>query len=455
MTNTLTSIGNATLIFKENNNPILSTDPWLGDEDPAYFGSWISSHEIPKNVKDEISRSKYIWYSHGHPDHMNPESLQRFKSNKILLPDHYGSRIFNDLKCYGFDVDILPDRKWIELTKSLKIQSITTHKQDGILLAEFCGKLFINLNDAGASTCSRYIKKISNNYSHSFMFSLSGFGDADMINFFDENNNRIEPYAKNKKKVGEQLSNSAKLIGANKIIPSSSFHQYQREDSIWAQEYTTPLENYNDGIDSNLEYFPPFCEIDCETFEFKELKPKKIIAAVKKPEEFGDNYSDELEKNDLDIIKKYFFRKDFINNYFGFMNFKVGGKDNFIRMNNNSKKGITFQVPRNSLMTAINYRIFDDLLIGNFMKTTLHNCSSLYEGPFFQNFTYNIAKYSDNGHAENYEEVKKYLKEYKKRMGLDLIINGLEGKSKLFLTRILINNPKLLEFTKKIYSRIK
>ena len=160
MSNTLTSIGNATLIFKENNNPILSTDPWLGDEDPAYFGSWISSHEIPKSVKSEISRSKYIWYSHGHPDHMNPESLQRFKSNKILLPDHYGSRIFKDIKSYGFDVDVLPDRKWIELTKFLKIQSITTHRQDGILLVEFCGKLFINLNDAGASTCSRYIKKI-------------------------------------------------------------------------------------------------------------------------------------------------------------------------------------------------------------------------------------------------------------------------------------------------------
>tara|TARA_B110000285_G_C14572904_1_gene358672 strand:- start:131 stop:544 length:414 start_codon:yes stop_codon:yes gene_type:complete len=137
------------------------------------------------------------------------------------------------------------------------------------------------------------------------------------------------------------------------------------------------------------------------------------------------------------------------------MNFKVGGKDNFIRMNSNSKKGITFQVPRNSLMTAINYRIFDDLLIGNFMKTTLHNCSSLYEGPIFQNFTYNIAKYGDNGNAENNEEVKKYLEEYKKRMGFELIINGLEGQSKLFLTRILINNPKLLEFTKKIYSGIK
>jgi hypothetical protein len=30
-----------------------------------------------------------------------------------------------------------------------------------------------------------------------------------------------------------------------------------------------------------------------------------------------------------------------------------------------------FEVPRKSLMDAVQWRIFDDLLIGNFMKTTL------------------------------------------------------------------------------------
>ena len=33
-------------------------------------------------------------------------------------------------------------------------------------------------------------------------------------------------------------------------------------------------------------------------------------------------------------------------------------------------------------MTAIDYEIFDDLLIGNFMKTTLHKMGSLYDGDF-------------------------------------------------------------------------
>ena len=41
------TIGNATLIVSENNQTILSTDPWF-DSDSAYFGSWRLSHKFPK-----------------------------------------------------------------------------------------------------------------------------------------------------------------------------------------------------------------------------------------------------------------------------------------------------------------------------------------------------------------------------------------------------------------------
>ena len=52
-------------------------------------------------------------------------------------------------------------------------------------------------------------------------------------------------------------------------------------------------------------------------------------------------------------------------------------------------------------MSAIQYEIFDDLLIGNFMKTTLHNMESLYEADFNQY----LAKYADNGRAETLSEI--------------------------------------------------
>ena len=67
----LSTVGNATLIAYDK-KPILTTDPWISDEDHAYFGSWIGTHKIPKDKKDDILDSKFIWFSHGHPDHINP-----------------------------------------------------------------------------------------------------------------------------------------------------------------------------------------------------------------------------------------------------------------------------------------------------------------------------------------------------------------------------------------------
>jgi len=45
--NLVTTTGNATLIVCDG-KPLLAADPWFGDEDPAYFGSWVLSHRIPR-----------------------------------------------------------------------------------------------------------------------------------------------------------------------------------------------------------------------------------------------------------------------------------------------------------------------------------------------------------------------------------------------------------------------
>ena len=89
------TIGNATVIAYDK-VPILSTDPWLGLDDFAYFGSWYLPYDISNNLKQDIISSKYIFFSHGHPDHLNPDSLHQFKNNIIILGDHVGNRIFSE-----------------------------------------------------------------------------------------------------------------------------------------------------------------------------------------------------------------------------------------------------------------------------------------------------------------------------------------------------------------------
>ena len=86
------TIGNATITVFDD-IPVLTTDPWI-DGNP-YFGSWTHQYEVPSEQKENISKSKYIWLSHGHPDHIDQESFKYFKDSILLIPDHYGDRIFN------------------------------------------------------------------------------------------------------------------------------------------------------------------------------------------------------------------------------------------------------------------------------------------------------------------------------------------------------------------------
>lgn len=115
------TIGNAVLICHDA-GPLLVTDPWI--EGDAYFGAWTFSHEIPDEQLEAIRACRYVWVSHGHPDHMSWPSLTRFKGQKILLADHVGGRIAKALRDDGFDVEVLPDRTWRPLSSRVRVLSI-------------------------------------------------------------------------------------------------------------------------------------------------------------------------------------------------------------------------------------------------------------------------------------------------------------------------------------------
>lgn len=440
--------GNATLIAYDG-KPLLTTDPWFGDEEPAYFGSWVLSHRIPRQLKDDILACDYVWFSHGHPDHLNPTSIERFKGKKILLADHVGSRIYKDLTPGGFNVTILPDRQWVTLSDNVKIHCITTRIQDSILLVDVGGRLFINLNDAGTRDCSRYIRSIARHYKHAYVLALSGYGDADMINIFKEDGTFVVPRAAKRPSVDAQLRNLCKATGARSVIPFSSFHQYQREDSLWAQAYTTPIDVFRSGLSGGMECLPPFSTVDCITGNIETPHHDTVTVTPRPAADFGDNWSDQLEPADIAAIESYFARKERIRKHFGFVTFKVGGKEHSLRMDGRPNRGVTFEVPRTSLMSAVDYRIFDDLLIGNFMKTTLHGLESLNEPP--GEFNYNVAKYGDNGLAETDSEIAKYLAEYRRRAGIDHLISALEDQSRNFITRFAKQDTPLYRMMKQLY----
>ena len=439
------TIGNATLVAYDH-KPILSTDPWLGSNDFAYFGSWCLSYEIPEKIKKDIFNSEYIFFSHGHPDHLNPDSLHNFKNNKIIIGDHLGKRIYNDLINQGFKVKILKEKVWTELSKNISVMSLSTKIQDTILLIKINNDLFINLNDAGPSYV-KLIKKISKNFKRRFLLSISGWGDADMINFYDQNDNFIEPLAANKHPVGDYLSVLGKSLNANYVIPFSSFHEYQREDSIWTNKYVTPLDEYKNGFHKDLNYLEPFTFVNSEKEDdFYNTKIKKNNIDVKKPEVFNDNWSDLLEKNDIKIITDYFNKFDELKEKIGFINLRIGKKDHNLKFEGPKNKGLSFELPRNSLVTACEFNVFDDLLIGNFMKTKLFGLQNLYD-PYF-NFNEIICKIGDNGLAYSKEEIREYEKEYAKRLGIEYFYDLFASKSKNYFKFLFKNYADSKYYTK-------
>lgn len=424
------TVGNATLIAYDG-DPVLATDPWI--KGSAYFGSWALSHEIPDEQANAVQSARYVWFSHGHPDHLNPDCLPLFKRQQILVPDHVGGRIATHLRSEGFQVRILPHDQWVPLTPSIKVRCLPDRNQDAVLLVDMNGSLVVNVNDSGERGSPELVSVIRQ-YSRSFLLRPSTYGDTTMINFFDESGRRLPTIPEIQRaagvKAGERLSNAAKAFGVTDVIPFSAMHRYQRADSAWANAHTTSIEDHYWGFDSTrLRLLPAFVRCDIERDEVTELNPEIAPDSVASPEEFGDNYDETLDPDEVKVIARYFRQIHHVGAYLDFINCRVGGEDNLIQLQTRRfKRGITFEVPRASLIRAVKSEIFDDLLIGNFMRTTLHGqwpSTNLY--PDFAPY---VGKYADNGQARSKSELKAYFAEYRRRMSfMDYLRSELAGQA--------------------------
>jgi hypothetical protein len=443
------TIGNATLIAYDD-LPILATDPWT--QGGAYFGSWSFSHAIPSEQLESIKRCRYLWFSHGHPDHLNPDSLGDLENKELLLANHVGGRIYSDLTAMGLNVRILPERQWVQLSKRIRVLTLSDFNQDSILLVDINGVLLMDINDANERGWGMLVKRIARRYKTSYMLKLGHYGDADMINLLDEEGQRIPPLAASRPSVGKALSRWAGVFGANHVIPFSSFHQYQREDSIWANEYVTPLTAYAEGFDSTRStLLPAFVRVDCETGHVKPLDPPMNTSTIRAASEFGDNWAEPLERADKQKLTGYVQAKQTLRSQLGFLRFLVGGDETVIDLNPRLRPfGITFAVPRTSLMAAIEYQIFDDLLIGNFMRTTLHGGAKLY--PHFTPF---VAKWSDNGKVNTKQELRHYFLQYFRRAPVNLLLLLLEAKSEDIFRKMVPSKGKVCRKVQSWYWKLK
>ena len=308
------TVGNATVVVYDD-GPVLACDPWIRGS--AYFGSWGLSHEIPAAQDAAVRAAGAVWFSHGHPDHLNPTSLPLFRDTRILLPDHVGGRIAADLRRDGYRVEVLPDAQWVPLSPRVRVLCITDVLQDAVLLIDVGGTLVVNLNDAADHGWGALVQRIVSQYRQSFLLRLMGYGDADMINFFDEQGARLPGIGQLRKEagfeVGADCARMAETFGVTHYVPFSSFHRYQRADSAWANEFTTGVDDYPLGFDSapsrsrrrtcrSTARRDPTGARPCA------IDPAAAPDLVLPPSDFGDDWDDVLRPGEVDAVTRYFQR---------------------------------------------------------------------------------------------------------------------------------------------------
>jgi hypothetical protein len=451
------TIGNATLIVHDH-EPVLVTDPWI--EGSAYFGSWGLSHPVPVAQQVAARTAGAVWFSHGHPDHLNPASLPRFRDSRILLPDHVGGRIARDLQRDGYRVEVLPDSTWVRISDRVRVLCIADEGQDALLLVDVGGELVVNLNDAQDRGWGALVKRAIRAFPRSFLLRLSGYGDADMINFVDDDGNRLPSVAQLRREsgfeVGADVARMTETFGATHFVPFSSFHRYQRTDSAWANAWTTPVAEYERGFESDrVTLLPAFVRYDVTTGSWESIDPPVAPDRAFAPEEFGDDWSSPLERDDIEALHRYFTSIERLARHVDRVVFRVGGEEHAVNLGGRETgRSVTFGVPRASLARAIEWEIFDDLLIGNYMTTTLHGpwpSSRLYPG-----FTPWVTKYADNGRARTDAAVRAYFAEYRRRLGLATWLrNSVEQRAKDSVRSRWSADSPVYERARRVYARAK
>src|SRR5262249_45555398 len=153
---------------------------------------------------------------------------------------------------------------------------------------------------------------------------LINYGDADMLNYFTESGERTVPAFHVKRPLGYDYGSLLKAWDAHYTAPFSCHHIYARTDSRWAAAYETPLDAHGRGFPTSWGHFiPGFFKYDVTADRIEEVTPKCAPRVFRNACEFGDDWSERLESEELRDLRAYFRKFEHVRRQFRFLNFRV------------------------------------------------------------------------------------------------------------------------------------
>ncbi len=462
MTYKLETIGNAILQLFEDNKPVLATDPWL--QGRVYFGSWALDHALTEDQIRNITRSTFIWISHGHPDHLHPHSLKllpRRPGPQILIPNHYSSEIKEYLESEGFSVRVLRFKQWTRLTPTLRVMCLENMNQDAMLIIEAGDTLIIDKNDAPPFGEERFLRKLVSEYRKSYLLALCAI-DTDMFNFIDEKGRSLVPPAAETSKEGMILSTSdfCTYLKVKYFCCFSSQHLYVRGDSKWANPYRVTYADMKKYWNSpTTELIEPFVTVNLEDGSVTQNYPIHEPDVTQVSDlTANDDWNEPMSEQGWQKLETFVRRFKILETEVDFIRFTVAGESRTYylkkRANPSPQKhrGVNFLVPKNSLMKTVKYGYFDDLLIGNFMKTQLVNVT------LYPRFSPYIAKFGGSAKVFTRAQLLRFYLHYFMLSPVAYIRSNLHSLWRYSLkkpSRKLLRSIGLLEVMKTMERRLK
>ena len=415
----LETLGNATLLFREDGRHVLATDPWL--EGSCYRGSWALDRPLTDDERASVLAAEYIWISHGHPDHFHPASLKHFPGGqKVLLPDFYVPDMRNYLTARGFEVTVLPYRQWVQLSPGIRCLCLDNENQDAILVIEAGDDLIVNLNDSPLCGDERFIRTLVKKYDRRRTYAAALYSnDADMMNFVDPHGRRLlDRPEKRKPGMVWTTARTVDRLGVGNYIGSASQHIYARADSVWANPYRVTWHDVErNWTRPHIRTIEPFVVIDLKSGEYRRKHPtqtsdlSQITSTM-----LDDDWNERMNEADWALLAAYFARIEILQSHLDTLDFVVGGERRRAWESKSARgrrpedlRGIVFHAPRQSLVKTLKHGYFDDILIGNFMSAELHSVG------LYPHFTPIVSKLAGSSKVYTFADLRRFKRRYFRR----------------------------------------
>ena len=413
------TLGNASIAFREDDRPVLVTDPWLMGT--CYFGSWGLDRPLTADELALVQASEYVWISHGHPDHFHVPSLPLLRpEQKILLPDHYSDDIRKFTEKRGFTVEVMPYRAWKQLSPGIRALCLDNENQDAILLVEAGDSLIVDLNDSPLCGERRFIRDIVAKYDKKRTYAAAlCSNDADLFNLVDASGHRVID-APDQRKPGMiwALARIAESLGVGSYVSSASQHIYVRSDAIWANPYRV---GWSDVVRHwtrpAIRIVEPFVKMNLDTGEYERKHPEQTSDVSQITDATSDDdWTTQLTEEEWSALTAFFQSIEILKPTMDYLEFNVGGQSRLIWINPAAQgkseaklRGIAFHAPARSLMAAVKLGYFDAILIGNFMTAELRNMG------LYPHFTPIVAKLAGASGVKTFKQWRAFRRRYFRR----------------------------------------